>query len=584
LLCFLGCRCHLCAAMSSCLVCGPFHSSTDVSTVEKGEPTAISAEAEVLQDIQTLRDMLTKKVHMMDTVKMHQNAMEVVMKELGEQVETARYALDDLSSKFQPSSDVEKASETLTMEVRDQAIDSPVRAGAPSSEQEAIAELEEEKAEKTSTESQQSDEQSGGQPGTLLSKLQSQIKTPVASMPSCKDGVYQFIKAWCRMLVDEKGRIGRWFEGIVCVVIIVNSVLIGVESEVALTRDTTSWARPLEVTFLTIYTVELAVRLVAKGQKCFYDRWFQFDFVLVVITLLGQIIAAFSEPVAQAMQQVLVLRALRLLRLVRAFKMVKQLRTIWRLVYGLITSGETMFSVLGLLVLVIYVFAVISLEAIARDADLLANEETKVIVETHFSSLYVAMVSLTQFVTSDSIAAIYLPLMKIKPFLGVYFMLLMIMVSISLMNLVTAVIVEGALEHARQDREEEQKLLTATAKDMLTEISGLFQGLDQDGNDMVTKEEVQRAEFEKKVVVPDYILDKASVDSMAELFSKLDVDESGILTREEFTEGLLNIFLLDIPVADMQIMKMVRLLRTGVRKIEDELAHLKRVVCESNMH
>ena len=40
-------------------------------------------------------------------------------------------------------------------------------------------------------------------------------------------------------------------------------------------------------------------------RKCFYDRWFQFDFVLVVITLLGQIIAAFSEPVAQAMQQAL---------------------------------------------------------------------------------------------------------------------------------------------------------------------------------------------------------------------------------------------------------------------------------------
>lgn len=566
------------------MVCGPFHSSTDVSTVEKGEPTAISADSEVLQDIQTLRDMLTKKVHMMDTVRMHQNAMEVAMKELGEQVETARYALDDLSSKFQPSTDVEKGAEILTMEVREQAIDSPVRAGAPPKpEQQAIAELEEEKAEKTSTESQHSEEQSGGQPGTLLSKLQSQIKTPTASMPSCKDGVYQFIKAWCRMLVDEKGFVGRWFEGIVCVVIIVNSILIGVESEVALTQDTSSWARPLEVTFLTIYTVELAVRLVAKGQKCFHDRWFQFDFILVVITLLGQIIAAFSETVAQAMQQVLVLRALRLLRLVRAFKMVKQLRTIWRLVYGLITSGETMFSVLGLLVLVIYVFAVISLESIARDADLLANEETKVIVETHFSSLYVSMISLTQFVTMDSIAAIYLPLMKIKPALGIYFMLLMIMVSISLMNLVTAVIVEGALEHARQDREEEQKLLTATAKDMLTEISGLFQGLDQDGNDMVTKDEVQRAEFEKKVVVPDYILDKASVDSMAELFAKLDIDGSNELTREEFTEGLLNIFLLDIPVSDMQIMKMVRLLRTGVRKIEDDLAHLKRVVCESNM-
>ena len=66
---------------------------------------------------------------------------------------------------------------------------------------------------------------------------------------------------------------------------------------------------------------------------------------------------------------------------------------------------------------------------------------------------------------------------------------------------------------------------------------------------------VQRAEFEKKVAVPSHILDKASVDSamdsiwsfrfarflcsscaaeqgMTELFAKLDIDHSGILTRD----------------------------------------------------
>ncbi|OLP81708.1 hypothetical protein AK812_SmicGene37730 [Symbiodinium microadriaticum] len=69
----------------------------------------------VLQDTQTLRDM---------PVVM----LKVIVKESGEQAETARYALDDLSSKFQSSTDVEKGSEILTMEVRDQAIDSPVLA------------------------------------------------------------------------------------------------------------------------------------------------------------------------------------------------------------------------------------------------------------------------------------------------------------------------------------------------------------------------------------------------------------------------------------------------------------------------
>ncbi|CAE7452806.1 Scn1a [Symbiodinium natans] len=576
--------------MASCLVCGPFQAASDAEQVKRGTSVAdLQADAGVAQDIRTLREMLTRKIQMMDAVKMHQSAMEVAMQELGDQVECARYALDDLASKFQiqdtsetSAGNDEKACEILLTEAHDAGIEAAStthqRAASPPSTAEVpvgVADVE-----KISVDTQSSDHDN---PKTLLSKLQSQMQTPVVSLPNMDLGLWSFIRAWCRILVDEKALIGRCFEFTVCAVIVVNSILIGIESELSLSGDTSSWSRPLEITFLIIYTLEVVVRLIAKGWRCFQDRWFQFDFVLVVVTILGQSIASLSEQVANAMQQVLVLRAIRLLRLIRAFKAIKQLRTVWRLVYGLITSGETMLSTLALLGLVIYVFAVIGLESIAKDTEIIADAATNKIVEDHFSSLYVSMITLSQFVTSDSIAAIYLPLMKKKPELTIYFLLLMIIVSISLMNLVTAVIVEGALEHARQDREEEQKLLTASAKNMLTEISDLFKGLDHDNNEMLSVSEVQRAEFEKKVAVPSHILDKASVDSMTELFAKLDIDHSGILTREEFTEGLLNIFLLDIPVADMQVMKMVRMLRTGVQKIEADLAMLKRVVCESNM-
>ena len=63
------------------------------------------------------------------------------------------------------------------------------------------------------------------------------------------------------------------------------------------------------------------------------------------------------------------------------------------------------------------------------------------------------MITLSQFVTQDSIAAIYSPLIKARPVLVLYFLALLFIVSIALMNLVTAVLVEGALEHARQEKE-----------------------------------------------------------------------------------------------------------------------------------
>ena len=66
-------------------------------------------------------------------------------------------------------------------------------------------------------------------------------------------------------------------------------------------------------------------------------------------------------------------------------------------------------------------------------------------MERHFPELFVTMLSLVQFVTLDSIGSIYAPLVRKDPLLLIFFMLFILIVSIALMNLVTAVIVEGEL-------------------------------------------------------------------------------------------------------------------------------------------
>ncbi|CAJ1426570.1 unnamed protein product, partial [Effrenium voratum] len=315
--------------------------------------------------------------------------------------------------------------------------------------------------------------------------------------------------------------------------------------------------------------------------KCFCDYWFLFDCLLVVISLFGQIFAAVAT-VPSIIQQVLVLRALRLLRLIRALRMIRQMRTIWRLVFGLLTSCDTMISTLALLVLVLYIFAVLGVEMIANDETLREDAGTKAIIELNFSGIFVTMMTLSQFVTMDSIASIYFPLINKKGSLSIYFTLLVITVSIALMNLVTAVLVEGALEHARQEKEEEVKLGNEQVKAMIPQLRDIFTKLDRDGNQEIHLKEIQQAERDGKVKVPDNILDKASVQSMTELFSMLDVDKSGHLNCEEFIDGCLNIFLLDIPLRDLMMLKMIRLLRNGVHDIERDISDMKRVLVETS--
>ena len=53
------------------------------------------------------------------------------------------------------------------------------------------------------------------------------------------------------------------------------------------------------------------------------------------------------------------------------------------------------------------------------------------VLREHFSSLGIAMITLTQFITMDSISAVYFPLIKLQPVVFLYFAILILIVSIS---------------------------------------------------------------------------------------------------------------------------------------------------------
>ncbi|CAE7587596.1 Cacna1h [Symbiodinium natans] len=398
----------------------------------------------------------------------------------------------------------------------------------------------------------------------LLARIKKQDSTPqVQTLDPPSAGLWLRLRLRCQVLVRTV-----WFECFISAVIVANSVMIGLETQMGLHGQALTWAGAAELGFLAIYTVELLIRSIAEQWACLTDWWFIFDFTLVVSACVEQVVYRFTGDEAD---QIMILRLLRLIRLVRTFRMLRQIRSIWRLVYGLITCGETMFSTFALLGLVIYVFGVLGVEVIAGNEELQSNATTAPILAKYFGSLGMTMMTLSQFVTMDSIAPVYVPLVLEQPLLLLYFLPLGAIVSISLMNLITAVLVEGALEHARQDREEERKLDNITAKQMLPEIVGLFDKMDLDGSGEIGIEEMIQFEKPGSRVMNRRILDRASVDSMEDLFKILDVDGSGRITRAEFEEGLLSIFLREVPISSLQIMRMLRLLRDAVSELQQDV-------------
>ena len=116
------------------------------------------------------------------------------------------------------------------------------------------------------------------------------------------------------------------------------------------------------------------------------------------------------------------------------------------LVRGLLSSTMTMVSVLILTGLTSYFYALLIVEYVSKPVLLNGgggySDKYTEIVETYFSSLTSTMITLIGFMTVDSVLHIYLTLILENAVLAPIFISLLLIVSVALMNLITAVIVD----------------------------------------------------------------------------------------------------------------------------------------------
>ena len=114
------------------------------------------------------------------------------------------------------------------------------------------------------------------------------------------------------------------------------------------------------------------------------------------------------------------------------------------------------------LVLILYIAACVGVELVTKAKGDTVDAEWGDIVALYFPNLTTTMLTLTQFVTLDSIGEIYAPLVKKQPLLMVYFAIFLLVVSITLMNLITATIVESSLEQSSLDKDVAKVRTTAS--------------------------------------------------------------------------------------------------------------------------
>ncbi len=207
------------------------------------------------------------------------------------------------------------------------------------------------------------------------------------------------------------------FQKAIMTLIVVNAVTLGFETS----PTVMGWIGPELLVFdkivITVFVIEIALRIFAHGHRFFRDPWGLFDFIVVAITL------------APASDSFSVLRALRVLRVLRLVSAVPRLR---RIVAALLHAVPGVGAIGALLLLVFYVFAVITTKLFGGAfAD-------------WFGTIGASMYSLFQIMTLESWSmGIVRPVMEVYSWAWIVFVSFIVLSSFTVLNLFIAIIIDS---------------------------------------------------------------------------------------------------------------------------------------------
>jgi voltage-gated sodium channel len=238
---------------------------------------------------------------------------------------------------------------------------------------------------------------------------------------------------------SARARLQAWLgraavQNTVLALIIVNAVILGMETSPTLMQAWGPALLALDKAILAVFVVEIVLRVVAYRGAFFRDPWSLFDLTVVAIALVPA-----SGPFS-------VLRALRVLRVLRILTIVPSMR---RVVGGLLAAIPGLASIAAVLGLLFYVFAVIATKLFGAD------------FPDWFGTLGRSLYTLFQVMTLESWSmGIVRPVMEVYPYAWTFFVPFILMATFTMLNLFIGVIVS-----AMQSFTESEKAETIAAVD-----------------------------------------------------------------------------------------------------------------------
>lgn len=340
------------------------------------------------------------------------------------------------------------------------------------------------------------------------------------------------------------------FDNVVGVSILINAGIIGAQTNYNATHQTdfVPWSFWVFEQFFCIwFSLELALRMYVYRWSFFKPctdgwQWNYFDTMVVAAQLTEVVFDVLARSITMDLGKLRLLRILRILRLVRILRVVRvlhlisELRAIVSSIYG---SFRSLLWVVVLLLLMIYIVAVFFTQSVTDhivevkvdDANWVPNADQVTLIVC-FGSVMRAVLSLWQAISGGiDWDALVVPLLEqVSVISGLTFTAYVVFAILALLNVVTGVFVQTALQSARN---EEDSFMSA-------QIVQLFRIADTDGSATIGLEEINES-LEDPVMLKEWKSIGVDAEDALYLFNILDLDGNGYVTFDEFLGGCLRL-------------------------------------------
>lgn len=336
------------------------------------------------------------------------------------------------------------------------------------------------------------------------------------------------------------------FDSFWAAVILANAIFIGVHVEYKCSSGTTynRHFETVERLFTALFLTELLLRIGADRWQFFYsrqDRWWNWFDLALVVSSIAELVLSFVFTADHASQARLwkILKMQKLARLVRMFRFSTRLRVMMFMIC------ESLKNLAWFLILICCILFTVSIAFAEGAVDYLHSDDKDRLsdykaIDYHWGSLLRCIYSLYLAMTNGiSWGALAEPLFNISPWLGIIFLLYVSFAILALMNIVTAVFVDGALQKAAAQRDMMVEQELVGKKRLVENLREIFYEADQDASGGLTRAEFCAKLDDERVQAYMHAL-HIHYENPSELFGTVDDDGDGVINIDDFVGKLVS--------------------------------------------